>query len=376
MKIGEFFIDLVVDAAKGELTVGNLIKSMGELEVASVGELAVLAALANKFEQVTKATIASSQALYDYHAMTGASSESLQKWQGVAAHIGMTDVKQLQEIFKNLTIALDFGHRTGNYGGLEKLFEVLPKLGPFLQNTPADKPEKILEFFRNSPEFQRLASATKLDYLTQAGNGLAALQRAVTQGPGGISPSDFAAYQKEIEILNQQQRDSQNEAGDWLTSAEAQARRIGVIVSKWFGPETLGFLKLEAESLKTIADWLDTVDTKKGKASVGKSVLLRQADYLSHPQDIVSDFFIGSKMLGHDAAASFDRATKGLHPLSPPSIMLGPLGQPQKHETNNDIDITIEGSKLDSHQLYHAVKKGIIEAVQGPVKGVHIAETA
>ena len=52
--VGEFFLNINVDAGKGELTLSGLVTQMGELEVASVGEIAVLAELALKIAEVTE----------------------------------------------------------------------------------------------------------------------------------------------------------------------------------------------------------------------------------------------------------------------------------------------------------------------------------
>lgn len=373
MKIGEFFIDLVVDGAKGELTIGNMVKEMGKLEVASVGELAILAALATKFEQVTKATIASGEALYDYKGITGGSTESLQRWAAVASHIGM-NAGQLSQIFRTLGHDLEMGHLGKGFGGLENLFQRVPGFAAALAHIQPNQQEKILEFLRKSKEFQRIPAYEKEAFLS--GTPLAAMQRAVTTGAGGISRADFLAFQKEAAMLSQTDIANFHEMGDSMQSAENQATRIGTIIAKWFGPETQAFLKEEADALKVIADWLETINVNTGKAGTAKNVLLRQGTYLSHPQEAVKDFFIGSSMLGRDLAHGLDEATKNMHPLSPPSIMLGPLGRPTKVEQTNHNSVNFNGTKFDETQTPHKVAKALTAIHQNTVLQLYLGEIA
>lgn len=260
MKIGEFFIDLFVDGAKGELTIGNLVKSMGALEVASVGEIAVLAELATKLQQITMESINASVSLKDYTAITGGSSEALQKWQSAASHVQLTG-QQVAQVFKSISQNLELGHLGKGYGSLQSALNFIPGIGAKLAATSSDKPEELLKFIRNSPEFQAMSAARKQAVLHES--GLDVMQRALTQGPGGISNVNFEKFSKETGIISKAQIERYNDMASALTTFENTSVRIGRIIAAWFSPMTLAFLNKEADALVIIADYLDTLSSNK-----------------------------------------------------------------------------------------------------------------
>lgn len=106
MKLGEFFIDLVVNAGSGELTVKNLISSMGELQAVTVGEIGVLYELGVRLAAITDASIKSALGLEDYASKTGESTVALQEWQAAAekAHVsGSTVTGTFDKLSRSLT---------------------------------------------------------------------------------------------------------------------------------------------------------------------------------------------------------------------------------------------------------------------------------
>lgn len=92
--IGEFFVSIGVDAAQGEITVGNLVQSFGELEIATLAEIGLLwemgVALAKVVDEGMKASLGFEQ--FTMH--TGLSAQELQKWQIIAqqSHASAEDV--------------------------------------------------------------------------------------------------------------------------------------------------------------------------------------------------------------------------------------------------------------------------------------------
>lgn len=90
IKVGEFFIDLAVDAASGNLSVKQLIGAMGELEVASLGGTYGLAKIAESFYGLAKAAVETSVDLLSLRDVTGADPKMVQGWQMAGEKIGVS----------------------------------------------------------------------------------------------------------------------------------------------------------------------------------------------------------------------------------------------------------------------------------------------
>ena len=80
-KVGEFFIDLVVDAATGNLSVKQLTSAIGELEVASLGTAFGIEKVVEKLARLAEASIDAATEFINFTATTGGSWQELQKWQ-------------------------------------------------------------------------------------------------------------------------------------------------------------------------------------------------------------------------------------------------------------------------------------------------------
>ncbi len=110
--IGEFFISIAIDSANGQATVGNLVQSFGELEIATVAEIALLWEMAVLLAQVTDAGMKASLAFEQFSMHTGLSAQELQKWQIVAqqSHASAEDVtgsvEALTKHLANLAIGI------------------------------------------------------------------------------------------------------------------------------------------------------------------------------------------------------------------------------------------------------------------------------
>ena len=81
IKVGEFFVDLVVDAASGNLSVRNLITTLGELEVTSLGSSIGIAKVANAFADLAGRSIDAATELSILAELTGKPTSELQQWQ-------------------------------------------------------------------------------------------------------------------------------------------------------------------------------------------------------------------------------------------------------------------------------------------------------
>src|ERR1035437_9274715 len=88
MKLGQFFVEIAVDAEKGQLTVGDLIKKFGMLEAATLGEIGALLELAQGFAAIVEHSMGVAKGLSTISTETGINIVSLQKWGQVAEEAG------------------------------------------------------------------------------------------------------------------------------------------------------------------------------------------------------------------------------------------------------------------------------------------------
>ena len=92
-KVGEFFIDMVVDAASGELSVRKLVGALGDLEVAALGETWGAAKIAQKFADMAENAMTAAHAFTMFTATTDISWQKLQQWQ-----IALRNVTKPEEV--------------------------------------------------------------------------------------------------------------------------------------------------------------------------------------------------------------------------------------------------------------------------------------
>lgn len=166
MKVGEFFLELVVDASKGEVTIGNLVQMMGQLEVASVGEIAVLLKLAQTLNTITTEFLNSSLGLHDFSIHTGVSTKTLQEWQAMARHTttNADDVAtSLSGITRQMSLMKDFGQTN------QPIKNLVDTLGIDLGAIPTNHPEKLLEAIASNKIFLGWNDAKRATVLAQSG---------------------------------------------------------------------------------------------------------------------------------------------------------------------------------------------------------------
>lgn len=121
--IGEFYVSLFVDAAEGGLTVGNLVQGFGQLEIATLGEIALLWELGTMLARVTDAGIKASLGFEQFTMHTGLSAQELQHWQIVAeqSHASAQDVTGSVENLTKHLANLAIGIPDASLGALQQL---------------------------------------------------------------------------------------------------------------------------------------------------------------------------------------------------------------------------------------------------------------
>lgn len=162
MKLGEFFIDLIVDSSKGEITVSDLVTKMGELEVATIGAVGALFQIGAKLAGFTDVAIKTALGLKDFSTLTDENTDSLQKWERVAAHAHISG-DAVVSTFRGLSSAIATMNRGGGTGRLQPLIDMLGL------NPSGKSAEEILKFIQHSSRFAALSNKAKTDLLEAAG---------------------------------------------------------------------------------------------------------------------------------------------------------------------------------------------------------------
>lgn len=243
MKLGEFFIDLVVDSSKGELTVGNLVGKMGELEVATVGEIGVLVELANKMAGFTDSAIKASLGLKDYNTLTGGSTMELQKWVRVAEHTQISG-DAVTSTFKSLSASIAEMQMTGK----GKLLPLAERLGISLAGKDAGQ---ILEAIRKSREFQKLPNAQKTLLLGEV--GIDPMMARVLE----LTSKQFNEIGDQFAGISKKGQEQFFKMSTMLTDISHGAHQVAIDIAEWDAGPILKGLKAVLETLNSIKAWFD-----------------------------------------------------------------------------------------------------------------------
>lgn len=156
MKLGEFFIDLLVDAGKGELTVGNLVKQFGELEAVSLAEIGILWELGSRLASVSDQAIQTALGMERLGAETGTSGEEWNRW-SIRAKLAHSSGESLKSAVQGITSGLAklrMGAPGGDsmFGGFSFLHLLPDKL---------DDAYSIIEKIRKNDTFKQLNQPQK-----------------------------------------------------------------------------------------------------------------------------------------------------------------------------------------------------------------------
>lgn len=344
--IGEFFLSLVVDAGKGELTINGLVASMGELEVASVGEIAILGELAEKLATLTANAIKTTLGIEAVTTATGMSSKSLQDWRNVAEFVGVS-ADTMSQALSSISHNLAMGQYTGNYGGLRDLGVLLTKAHLSLNQFKADKPEELIKAIRASSYFQAQPEAIQNVLLGSSGlqSILAVLQKR------RLSDDDLKKYMSEGPVISDDQIKKYDQMHRYLVEIAHATEKIGLVIAGWFSSGVLESLKTTATFLLDIASMMDKI--AQGKTHVWETTKKVAGDLFSlAPEDKalisrVQGFLPSAETLANGAA------------LGAP--VLGPTFWPTE-SNNKQVKITnhntvkVDGSRLNKMELSDAIR--------------------
>lgn len=189
MKLGEFVIDLVVDSATGELSVKDLVRGFGELEVATLGEIGALTTIVTKLAGVAQAAMATAAVLSIFTTTTGLSAQELQHWQIVAqqANVSAEAVASTVESLTANLAAIRLGQ--GNIAPFQALgldpsgknaFAVLDELRERIKGLSAPVASNILRQMGIDPAMLAILRLTNAEFskLAKAAHGMTPQQEA------------------------------------------------------------------------------------------------------------------------------------------------------------------------------------------------------
>lgn len=355
--VGEFFIDLVVNASEGQLTLKNLVSSMGELEVASVGEIAILAELANKLQAITTASIASAIGLKDYSSSTGASTLELQKWQNAAQHVNV-DIDTMRHALEGVSHNLASG-KLGNFGALANLSYILKQSKLSLQDFKAEEPEKLLEALRKSEFFQKLPEGQQFKFLSES--GLGAIQAALQLRR--MSDDQFKTWSEEGPLMREDEIKKWDDVHSSLVSVKEISAKIKDIIALWFSEDMQAGLRYTVQLLTIAANLMDPKKEHGATTQFATGVVKD----IVNPVQLGRDLYNAGKSWGLSLAQLEDQSSalvNKIFPMPPHSIMAGPLGQ--NTTVNNWTGVVnIKGDPTVSHpETLEAVRKGFIDLLQ------------
>lgn len=244
MKLGEFFIELTVDAEKGELTIGNLIKSMGMLEIATVGEVAILFRLAQGFAAMVGNSIEMAKGLNLVSAETGINITALQKWGQVADEAGWK-AENMASSAQSISKAIADLHLGKS--------SAITSLGSYISLAdlnPSDPFEVIrrLKQSRDEGKLKGTPNAYLADIMESGG---------VDRGWMSILMESNAQIQRSMShgaVMSDSQRKEYGEIAKGYSALEGRANQLRLDISHWAAPELL-------RDLKIAVDYIDRLDT-------------------------------------------------------------------------------------------------------------------
>lgn len=348
--IGEFVLNLVVDAGKGEMTVNGLVASMGELEVASVGEIAILFKLAQQLAELTDHAIKTSLGIEHVTSTTGMSTKSLQEWSNVAEFAGLSG-KTMADTLAEISHNLSMGQYMGDYGGLKNLGVLLSKAHISLNEFKAEHPEELLKKIRDSKFFQGLTPAQQ--YTILSGSGLQGVLEVLQKKR--ISDTDFKKYVSEGPVLSDKEVKQYDAIYRQMTEIRHLTESIGLSISKWFGPGI-------SEVLSKIVETLSFASKISHNRIVEEVAPTAVENTMRASRDLVLGNGSDLLKMWDDVVGSIGNSLKASHSiLVEPNLALASAVGPQRTLILNDYpQVHFHGAqKLSKSETEQAVSEGL-----------------
>ena len=328
---------------------------MGALEVASVGEVAILVALAQGLEKIAMGAIDSALGLKEVTTSTGLNIEKLQEWLNVAGHVGI-ESKAMASTLSGISKDLARGLIVGDFGKLRDLGTILQRSGGrALQDYAKDVNGafELIKDLRKSTFFQGLSDREQSTLL--GGSGLATIQAALQQKR--MSDDQFRKWAAEGPVMSEEQVEAWNALHSDLVSIENLSLSIKEIIGEWFSEDMKFTLHELIVGLTILKDFLDKKKEHGFYADTGR----RTVEYTVHPTQMVRDVYAQAKEQG-GFETYLSRLIASTMNIAPPLALAG-ISSPRGtvHQYNS---IVLKGEFGDRHTLGKTLQENLDEQHQ------------
>jgi hypothetical protein len=178
VKIGELFVDLMIDGAGGAMTISDLTSRMGDLEIAALGDVSILATLAVGIAKLSDQAMEAAASMFRFESQTGLSAEKLQMWQAVGEQAAVSAdavASSVAGLERNLA-AIRMGQ--GNIAPFQILgivpgmdaFETLNKIRRRLRGVDAPTAVNLLSQMGLDPSMIQMLRLTDQQFAKMAAN--------------------------------------------------------------------------------------------------------------------------------------------------------------------------------------------------------------
>lgn len=225
MKLGEFVIGIVVDAAKGSLAVGDLVSRFSKLEVSSLASIGSLGIFADAIEQMSVQSMNTVISLDNFSAATGLNTETLQRWQSVGRGAGVsaeTMASTIQNLQLQMTQFKQFG--VGPFAGISTFLTSL--------NVPFNK-SSMKDAYSFMTEMHKLAGIMRPDQFSMMLGKLGMVNMA---GVFKEPMSEFDLLYSHIAFLTDKQKVALKAEHDQILLMQTTWERVGHTIAYEVSP--------------------------------------------------------------------------------------------------------------------------------------------
>lgn len=166
-KVGEMFISILVDTAKGDLSVKGLVGRMGELNVASLTGIGSMTAMAGALEDMVSGSIDTAHHLRILRDTFSLNTMEVQRWQAVGSAAGLS-ADQMAASLGNLASQINHLKKFGE-GPMMGVMPILERYGMKDPRT-MQAPQFLSELMRIAPLMDKMQPGMLLTIMEQLGH--------------------------------------------------------------------------------------------------------------------------------------------------------------------------------------------------------------
>lgn len=242
MKLGEFFMDLVVNAGSGEMTIKGLISKMGELEAVTVGQIGVLYELGVRLAELSDHSVKTALGLKSFTSITGESTIKLQSWRAAAEMVNVS-AETVDSTFTNLKKGLEdmrWGEATGILSGAVQVLGIDPT-GKDVFQVMDSISAKLKEKYGND----QAAKVHVLDIMGMDANMIRLLDMTSAQRKNAAEGAHIMSKKEQEDFIKIEHA---------MIRINREIKKFGLEIAAAFSPSMLSGLKTMLEVTKGMAE--------------------------------------------------------------------------------------------------------------------------